>query len=70
MERAAEKVTPIVQLVTVVVTGITRVTVKPPAQALEMMATLEQDPVPLVVTGAAVTGAAVGGAAVVLLASL
>jgi hypothetical protein len=56
--------------VTVVVTGITRVIVKPPAQALEMMATLEQDPVPLVVTGAAVTGAAVGGAAVVLLASL
>lgn len=53
LEMATEKVTSIVQLITEIGIGITRVTVKPPAQSLETEATLEQDP------GALVTGATV-----------
>lgn len=66
LERGEENVTSITQLDTVVEIGKNRATVKPPAQALETRATLEQDPVPPVITGAIVNGEAVEVARVVV----
>lgn len=60
----AEKVMSMFQLVTEIGTGMIRVTVKPPGQALETEATVEHDPGALVVTDATVVGAAVDGGTV------
>lgn len=63
-EMVAEKVMSMFQLVTEIGTGMIRVTVKPPGQALETEATVEHDPGALVVTDATVVGAAVDGGTV------
>ncbi len=69
LERAAEKVTSIVQLVTELVIGMISVAVNPPCQALEMDAAVEHDPgVEVVVAAVVVVGGAVVVATVVVVA--